>query len=44
MPPRAGMPMGLSVLIRAWLVSLIGIWRIAYDPGALARGAFCLVP
>jgi sulfite exporter TauE/SafE len=23
---------------------LIGIWRVAYDPGALARGAFCLVP
>lgn len=23
---------------------LIGIWRVLYDPGALARGAFCLVP
>lgn len=23
---------------------LIGIWRVLYDPGALARGAFCLAP
>ena len=23
---------------------LIGIWRVVYDPGALARGPFCLVP
>lgn len=23
---------------------LTGIWRVVYDPGALARGAFCLVP
>lgn len=23
---------------------LIGIWRVVYDPAALARGPFCLVP
>jgi hypothetical protein len=23
---------------------LIGIWRVLYEPGALTRGPFCLVP
>lgn len=33
---------GVATVLIAF--GLIGIWRVLYDPGALARGAFCLVP
>jgi uncharacterized protein len=36
----------LRYVVAAVLIAfgLIGIWRVLYDPGALARGPFCLVP
>ena len=37
---------GLRYAAAAVLIAfaLVGIWRIAYEPGALAQGPFCLIP